>query len=268
MKELVSVIMPTYNASQFLADSIESVLSQTYAELELLITDDNSSDPETLSILERYRKHDSRVRVFHLDANGGPGVARNNSIRNARGRYIAFCDSDDRWVADKLERQVSYMQQTGCALCCSSYIICDTSDEELGICITPKEITFKTMVRDNKVGCLTAIYDRKALGRKFYMPTIRKRQDWGLFLSIVKVCGYAHGITEPLAYYRVRKGSVSQSKLHLIKYNARVYEQILGFSKPKSYVYFFFVFMPNYAMKVLKRQWDSYRFVRSRRAGK
>lgn len=268
MKELVSVIMPTYNASQFLADSIESVLSQTYAELELLITDDNSSDPKTLAILERYSKQDPRVRVFHLKANSGPGVARNNSIKNARGRYIAFCDSDDRWVADKLERQVDYMQRTGCALCYSSYIICDTNNEEQGICIAPKEITFKTMVRDNKVGCLTAIYDQKALGRKYYMPTIRKRQDWGLFLAIIRACGRAHGITEPLAYYRIRKGSVSQSKLHLIKYNARVYEQILGFSKTKSYIYFLFVFMPNYAMKVMKKQWDSYHYIRNRRGGK
>lgn len=118
-QELVSVIMPTFNTGKFLSESIESVLHQTYTNLELLVTDDGSTD-ETLKILESYAQKDSRVKVFNLKNHQGPGHARNNSIQEAQGRYIAFCDSDDRWMPEKLERQIQFMHQKECALCCSS----------------------------------------------------------------------------------------------------------------------------------------------------
>ena len=104
MKELVSVIMPTYNASRYVADSIESVLNQTYEHLELLIADDNSTDEETLRLLAYYEEKDERVKVFRLKENSGPGVARNTGISAAKGRYIAFYHSDKRWMPEKLER--------------------------------------------------------------------------------------------------------------------------------------------------------------------
>lgn len=260
-QDLVSVIMPTFNASKFLAGSIESVLNQTYKNIELLITDDCSSDNDTLKILEEYKKKDQRIKVFYQKENLGPGKARNVCIENARGRYIAFCDSDDRWFPEKLEKQIKLMDTHKCVLCCSSYILCDDKDKEKGIYIAPQEITFKDMQRDNKIGCLTAVYDTKGLGRKFFMPSIRKRQDWALFLTIIKECGVAYGIQEPLAYYRIRKGSVSNRKLSLIKYNAQVYKDILGFSTIKSYIYLFFRFLPAYTAKVLKRAYDSYTYM-------
>lgn len=264
-QELVSVIMPTYNASEFLAGSIESVLNQTYRNLELLITDDSSTDTRTLELLKSYEEKDSRVKVFYQKENLGPGAARNVSIKNATGRYIAFCDSDDRWFPDKLERQLKLMSENNCALSCSSYILCDSYDNEQGLYIAPQRITFKDMLRDNKIGCLTAVYDVKMLGHKFFMPAIRKRQDWALFLTITRQCEFAIGIEAPLAYYRIRKGSVSYSKISLIKYNARVYQEILGFSKLKSYIYFFFLFMPAYTAKVTKRTYDSYRYITGKR---
>ena len=104
--ELVSVIMPTYNAGKFLADSIESILSQTYANLELLITDDCSTDG-TIDILKDFSQRDKRVKVKYLKSNVGPAIARNRSIERAKGRYIAFCDCDDRWMPEKLERQIA-----------------------------------------------------------------------------------------------------------------------------------------------------------------
>lgn len=261
------MIMPTYNASRFLAGSIDSVLNQTYRNLELLIADDCSSDKATIELLKDYMKKDPRVKVFFQKENAGPGEARNVCIRNAQGRYIAFCDSDDRWVADKIERQIRSMEEHDCALCCSSYILCDQNDEERGLYIAPEWITFDDMMRDNKIGCLTAVYDVKRLGRKFYMPTLRKRQDWALFLSIVRECGHAYGIAEPLAYYRMRKGSVSSHKLSLIKYNVKVYQTVLGFSTLKSYMYFFFRFIPSYTTKITKRTLDSYKYLKSKKQG-
>jgi len=256
-QELVSVIMPTYNAGKTLADSIESVLAQTYQNLELLITDDNSTDETTLTILKEYEQKEPRIKVFYQKENKGAGYARNNSIRNARGRFIAFCDSDDRWMADKLERQVAFMKDKGCALSYSSYIICDMDGNEDGIFIAPERITLPMLKRDNKIGCLTAMYDINVLGGKMYMPTFRKRQDWALFIMILLECQEAYGITDPLAYYRQRKDSISSGKLSLIKYNVRVYRDVLGYSYPKSLLYFFTLFAPTYTFKVAKKGFDS-----------
>ena len=259
-QELVSVIMPTYNASKFLADSIESVLNQTYTNLELLITDDCSSD-NTRTILKEFAQKDSRVKVEYLKDNYGPGIARNRSIERAKGRYIAFCDCDDRWMPEKLEKQIAHMTRKDCALCSSSYLICDENNEVTGINISPKYLTLGMMKRDNKLGCLTAVYDIKRLGHKFYMPAIRKRQDWALFLNILKECQICFCITEPLAYYRQRQQSVSSNKLSLIQYNANVYETVFGYTRLKAYLYLLFRFMPTYYFKVRKRKRDSKRYL-------
>ena len=257
--ELVSVVMPTHNGDRFLEDSIRSILAQTYANLELVITDDCSDNIVTLEILRRFQEQDSRVDVVYLKENKGPGYARNKSIERARGRYIAFCDSDDRWFVDKLERQLAFMREKGCALCCSSYIVCNERNENIGIRISPVRITYKMMERDNKIGCLTAIYDIKKLGEKYYMPTLRKRQDWALFLIILQKCRIAYGMVEPLAYYRDRSHSVSSNKFSLVKYNVAVYHEIIKFSWLKSYFYFFFLFLPTYVAKLYRRYRDTKR---------
>ena len=257
--ELVSVVMPTHNGDRFLEDSIRSILAQTYANLELVITDDCSDNIVTLEILRRFQEQDSRVDVVYLKENKGPGYARNKSIERARGRYIAFCDSDDRWFVDKLERQLAFMREKGCALCCSSYIVCNERNENIGIRISPVRITYKMMERDNKIGCLTAIYDIKILGEKYYMPTLRNRQDWASSLIILQKCRIAYGMVEPLAYYRDRSHSVSSNKFSLVKYNVAVYHEILKFSWLKSYFYFFFLFLPTYAAKLYRRYRDTKR---------
>ena len=256
---LVSVIMPTHNGGKFLSDSIRSVLAQSYANLELLITDDHSTNQETIEILKRFEREDKRVKLTFLTENHGPGYARNQSIERASGRYIAFCDSDDRWFPDKLEKQLAFMRKKDCALCCSSYVVVNEHDETVGIRISPVRISFNMMKRDNKIGCLTAIFDTKLLGGKFFMPTIRKRQDWAMFLSITKRCHIAYGIVEPLAYYRDRSHSVSSNKFSLVKYNVAVYHQILGFSWLKSYFYFLFLFLPTYALKKYRQMKDKQR---------
>ena len=261
-QELVSVIMPTFNASKYLADSIQSVLNQTYTNLELLITDDCSSDG-TRHILKQFAEQDKRVKVEYLKENYGPGIARNRSIERAKGRYIAFCDSDDRWAPDKLEKQISFMTQHNCAISHTTYIVCDDQDQEEGIVIAPATTSFNQLKRDNKIGCLTAVYDTKLLGKKYYMPAIRKRQDWALFLNILKECQICFCLTEPLAYYRERENSVSSNKLSLVKYNVNVYETVFGYTKLKAYLYFLFRFMPTYLYKVLKRNSDSKKYLKS-----
>lgn len=259
---LVSVIMPTFNCSLHLADSIDSILNQTYQNVELLITDDHSTDEETLSILRRYCEQDERVDVLFLEENKGPGYARDHSIERARGQYIAFCDSDDRWFPEKLERQIAFMNEKKCVLSYTSYIMCDEKGQETGFTKAPKRMTYTKLKCDNKIGCSTAVYDIKLLGRKYFMPFIRKRQDWGLFLTILRDSkATAYGIQDPLAYYCVRSSSVSRNKMGLIKFNIRIYKKVLGFSTVKAYLYFYFLFMPTHLMKLLKKKWDSYLYL-------
>lgn len=247
-QDLVSVIMPTYNEAHFLPESIECVLCQTYTNLELLITDDCSTNTEIRSLLLSYAARDKRVRVFFHDTNKGTGHARNNSIAEAKGRYIAFCDSDDRWTKDKLEKQVAFMKEYGACLTYTSYYQCDTQGKVYGLVRAPKRITFNQLKRDNKIGCLTAMYDVTICG-KIFMPTLRKRQDWGFFLQILKEHRVAYGMREPLAYYRRRSDSISTRKCSLIKYNMQVYKKVLGYSKAKSAIYMWLVFMPTYLLK-------------------
>ncbi len=263
--EKVSIIMPAYNSAKYIADAIKSIESQTYDNWELLVTDDGSTD-NTYQLLQDYAWRDPRIFVFQTQRNEGPAIARNISISHASGRYIAFLDSDDKWTHDKLEKQIAFMTQKDCALCCAPYIICDESDQLVGINFPPQKITFNMLKRDNKVGCLTAIYDTQKLGQKFMMPTLRKRQDWALFLQIMRKCKVCYAYTDkPLAYYRTRKGSVSSKKSVLIKYNVAVYHDILGYGAIKSYLYFFLLFMPTYGLKIWKRKRDSKAFVKSLR---
>ena len=236
--------MPTYNSGQHLKASIDSILNQTYRNIELLITDDHSDDDNTLQILHSYEQKDQRVKVLFLDSNHGPGY--------------------DRWMAEKLEQQIAFMQKEQLALSYTSFVTCDDNNCERGVVIAPRELTFGQLKRDNKIGCLTAVYDVEMLGKKYYMPAIRKRQDWGLFLTIIRDCKRAAGIQAPLAYYRMRKGSVSRNKLGLIKYNILIYQKVLGFSKWKSVVYFYLLFMPTHVAKVLKSKIDSLRYLRKK----
>jgi len=260
--ELVSIIMPSYNSARFIGQSIESIISQTYTNWELLITDDCSTD-ETVSVVQGYVQQDSRIKLFCMKTNGGAGKARNESIKNANGRYIAFCDSDDRWFPEKLEKQIRHMDEHDCALCSSSYLICNEEGKVIGVNYSPSRLTLGMMKRDNKIGCLTAIYDTQRLGHKYYMPVIRKRQDWALFLNILKDCQVCYCLKEPLAFYSQHsQGSISSDKTALIKYNVAVYETVFGYSKIKSWFYFFFLFLPSYTFKKLKIKYDSWRFLK------
>ena len=250
MQDLVSIITPTYNSADFIADTIECILAQTYQNWELLITDDCSSD-NTVEIVLSYAQKDKRIRLFRLETNSGGGVSRNNSIKEANGRYIAFCDSDDRWTKNKLEVQVAFMKEKDTAFSYGSYMLCDEDDKELGINICLSKLTYTRILMDNFVCCLSAMYDTLKIG-KIYMPTIRKRQDWGLWISILKKCRVGFGVKQPIGYYRIRKNSVSSNKYSLIRYHAMLYHQMLSMPIFLGYAMYFFVNVPTYLLKSLR----------------
>lgn len=247
---LVSIITPLYNSEPYIGQMIESIIGQTYPHWELLITDDCSTDG-SCSIVERYAKLDERIKLFRLPQNTGAGIARNESISRARGRYIAFCDSDDWWCPEKLETQLDFMRKNRVQLCYSSYYTCNEEGEVDGVVVSYKSIPYSHIIRDDSIGFLTCIYDTHDVG-KCYLPSIRRRQDWALKIKLLKKCGRAYGIVKPLAYYRVREGSLSRNKFRLVKYNIQVYREILNYGIIRAWLVFVFLFFPNYLLKRLR----------------
>lgn len=247
--ELISIITPSYNCANFIAETIKSIQNQTYTNWELLITDDCSTD-NSRDIIQQFADSDPRIKLFCLETNSGAGIARNNSIREANGQYIAFCDSDDRWFPEKLEKQLKFMKEKDCALSYTSYLTCNEDGLLNGIVVCRNHESLSSLSKDDKIGCLTVIYDTAKVG-KVYMPSLRKRQDWAMKLKILQICKDAYGLKEPLAYYRLRNDSISRNKKSLIKYNIAVYKEVFGWSKLRSALYFMFAFMPNYFIKRL-----------------
>lgn len=234
----VTIIMPSYNSENFIIESIESVLAQTYSNWELIIVDDCSPD-DSNKIIAKYIDSDSRIKLIKLEKNSGPAVARNTAIEAANGRYIAFLDSDDVWLPNKLEKQIKFMQDNDLAFTYSSYKLVGEDNEDLGLFITKDKISYFDMLKTCSVGCLTAIYDTEKIGKQ-YMPLILKRQDYGLWLKILKLIGETRGILEPLATYRIRKNSVSSNKVKAAKYQWKIYREIEKLSFLKSLYYFVF----------------------------
>lgn len=232
-KPLVSVIMPAYNASAFIAESIRSVQQQTNPNWELVVIDDASVD-NTPEIVEFLKAEDERIKLHRLPANQGAGFARNIGIKAATGEFICFLDADDLWKPHKLEAQLKLMQEQQVDVCYSSYELINEEGRSLGKKIRAlKYLSFYKLKKANYVGNLTGIYSAGKLG-KIYCPLIRKRQDWGLWLLAVEKAGYARGIQEPLALYRERKNSISGNKLEMLQYNYQVYRKVLGYTPQKS----------------------------------
>jgi glycosyltransferase involved in cell wall biosynthesis len=234
--ELVSIITPSYNSAKFIIQSIESVISQTYSNWEMIIVDDCSQD-NSIKIIKEFQEKNNRIKLIESKVNQRPARARNRAIKYANGRYIAFLDSDDIWLPNKLEKQIKFMKDNNLDFTYSSYNLIDEDDNDLGKFIAPQYITYKSMLKSNTVGCLTAIYDTEKLG-KVYMPLIRKRQDYGLWLKILKEIDSTKGMLESLATYRILENSVSSNKLKAAQYQWKIYRKIEKLSLVKSLYYF------------------------------
>lgn len=233
-KPLVSVIMPCYNAEKNIQESIQSVLEQEYDNLELIIIDDNSTD-NTRSILNKI--DDPRVYIILSDENHGAGYSRNKGIESAKGRFIAFLDSDDIWLKNKLKEQISFMLDNNYKFTFSYYQ--HLSNNGLGKTITaPAFTTYHKSLYGNVIGCLTAIYDTDYFGKQ-YMPLIRKRQDFGLWLTLLSKEKKAYCYPKVLAYYRTDSG-MTQNKLNAARYQWQFYREVLKLNPFQTFWYFSF----------------------------
>ncbi len=222
MAGLVSIIMPSYNTAQYIAASIQSVITQSYKNWELLVVDDCSTD-NTDEVVQSFLS-DSRVRYFKNDKNSGAAVSRNRALREARGKWVAFLDSDDLWLPEKIEKQVSFMEKGNYHFSYTNYFEMDIEGKKNGVLVTgPKKITKTGMFNYCWPGCLTVMYDRDAVGL-IQISDIKKNNDYAIWL---KVCKNAecYLLDEELAMYRRgRAGSVSSHSVKtMIKWHYRLF---------------------------------------------
>ena len=236
--DLISIITPTYNSEKFITETINSVQGQTYNNWELIIIDDCSTD-NTIATVEKIQENESRITLIRNKENSGPAVTRNKGINVAKGDYITFLDGDDIWFPYFLERSLTTCKEKSSEFVFASY---ERRDENLQPLLSnfnvPEKVAYRDVLKSCPISCLTAFIDIRRIG-KFYMPIMNKRQDWGLWLAILKRVDYAYGIEEPLAIYRMRKDSVSRSKRKLIPYVWMIYRDVEGFDAIKSSYYFF-----------------------------
>ena len=214
---LVSVIIPAYNCERFISETIESVIAQTYPDWEMVIIDDKSTD-RTEEIIESYARKDGRIRFYRNESNIGAAETRNKGMELAEGEFMAFLDSDDLWAPKKLEKQIDFMRKNDHAFTCTSYEHISEEGEKTGRVFSPRQkANYRQVVLYNSVGNLTVVYNVKKLG-KFTAPNVFAREDYGLWLSILKKEDYIWGLPEVLAYYRIRKASCSRNKFRMVKY--------------------------------------------------
>lgn len=229
--ELVSIITPTYNCARFIAETIECVQAQTHSNWEMLIVDDCSSD-STKEIVEGYQKNDARIQYHCLTHNSGAAEARNEALRQARGRWIAFLDSDDLWNKDKLEKQIRFMESNAYLFSYTEYQEIDEEDRPMGVKVSgPKHLNKAGMFSYCWPGCLTVMYDREKVGL-IQIPNIKKNNDYAMWLKAIRMAD-CHLLKENLASYRKRSGSISSgSYTSLIKWHYRLFREVEGSSKP------------------------------------
>lgn len=209
MNDLVSIIMPSYNTERFIADSIQSVLNQTYQNWELIIVDDCSTD-NTDTVVASFT--DSRIKYLKNEKNSGAAVSRNRALREAKGKWIAFLDSDDLWASEKLEKQIKFMEENDYKFSYTDYEKIDEESNNLNIFVSgPKEVTEKDMYRYCWVGCLTVMYDAEQVGL-VQIKDIKKNNDYAMWLQ-VSTKANCYLLSENLAKYRIRKKSISHDKL-------------------------------------------------------
>ena len=208
--DLVSIIMPSWNTGEFIAESIQSVLNQTYTNWELLIVDDCSSD-NTDEVVAGF--NDDRIRYFHNEKNSGAALTRNKAMREARGEWIAFMDSDDLWMPEKLEHQLKFMKENRGNLSFTEYEKIDENSNPLKIYVSgPDKVNRRRIYNYDYIGQLTMMYSAKEFG-VIQIKDIKKNNDYAIRLQLYKKPGTcAYLLKENLAKYRVRKVSISHDK--------------------------------------------------------
>ncbi len=236
MKPLVSIIIPVYNSEELISETINSVLQQKYKNWEMIMVDDFSDD-NSIEIIKEYQQKDERIKLIRLDNNQGVANARNIGLKYAKGKYIAFLDSDDIWISEKLEKQVIFMLDNNIEFSFTEYRhfykFADELEKKINI---PSIVDYRTLLRGNVIGCLTVMIDREKIPN-IYMPK-QRHEDYITWLAILKQGFKAYGLKEDLARYRVRGSSLSSNKKRSSLWTWCIYRNIEKLSLAESLYYF------------------------------
>lgn len=245
--DLVSIIVPAYNAEKFIGNTIDSVLNQTYKNFELIIVNDNSKD-NTIKIIKEY--NDKRIKLVESDINHGAAMSRNIGIKKASGRYITFIDADDYWVNDKLEKQIDFMNTMHCAFSFTGYEFADCKLNLTGKKVrVPSKITYKQALKNTTIFTSTVMFDLNYIDKKMIEFPLVKSEDSALWFNILKSGYLAYGLNEVLSYYRRSANTLSSNKFEAIKRIWNLYRKQQGLSLIYSAYNFLF-----YAINALKRR--------------
>lgn len=235
-QNLVSIIMPVYNAERFIAESIESIIMQTYENWELILVDDCSKD-KSYEIIKKYLV-DNRIKYFKLEVNSGAAVSRNIGLEKANGQYIAFLDSDDIWDIEKLQKQLKFMKDKNIGFTFTEYSLMDENGASLNKVMKVHDVVdYKYLLGNTIIGCSTVIIDRSIIG-DVRMPLIRSRQDGATWLKILREGNLAYGLDECLTKYRIVQNSVSRNKFKAASKIWYVYREIEHLSLITALKYF------------------------------
>ncbi len=232
---LVSVIVPAYNCEKTIKTTIDSILSQTYQNFEIIVINDCSKD-RTVEIVRTI--NDSRIVLLENVSQSGAAFSRNRGIKNARGEYIAFLDGDDIWLETKLEEQLSFMKEHNYSFTCTDYNEIDENGCPRGVYVTgPLRMKHKTFIKTDYVGCLTVVYKRDIYPELEIPNSIMKRNDYALWIKLSEKAD-CYRLKKVLASYRRVSSSLSSgSKVRLIKYHKEMFQKLYGFGKVKSTLY-------------------------------
>ena len=223
----VSVIMPAYNVKDYLDESVRSVIDQTFQAWELVVVDDASSD-ETPHILQKFAGEDHRIVVDRLAQNSGVGHCRNRGLELAKGRFVAFLDSDDRWHPEKLSRQLTFMDQKRAEFSFTGYEVISATGAWLSLApAVPQEMSYEELLGNSLIGCSTVILDRQKVGDVRF-PPMRTRQDFALWCTLLRDGRKALGLADVLTQYRLSPSGISKNKLKGARQHWRVYREHLG----------------------------------------
>ena len=227
---LVSVIIPVYNVSKYITHTIESILKQSYKNVEIVLVDDCSTD-NSAEIIAKYASSHSNVIYHKLDSNQGAAVARNKALSIAKGRYVAFLDSDDVWCEGKLEKQLAWMDEKDAAISCTAMDTIDEYGKSLGSVRKVREmIDYHFLLHNTMIATSTVVVDRNKTGN-FQMPLRRGGQDYATWLMLMRNGTICYGLNEVLSHYRVLSNSLSSNKWKSIKQVWQIQTEDEGINK-------------------------------------
>lgn len=249
-EDLISIVVPVYNAEKFLIDTLKTIEKQTYTNWELIFVDDCSTD-NSVEIIKGAIKEKLKIKLFQLETNSGAAVARNTGINEAKGRYIAFIDADDIWNEEKLEKQYKFMKEKECSFSFTSYEFANEKGIGNGKVVrVPEKINYKQALKNTTIWTSTVMFDVKKLGKQLIqMPNVKRGQDTATWWKVLKQIDYAYGIDSILSYYRRTNSSLSSNKIKALKRTWNLYRNVENLN-----IFYSFYNFCWYVIKAIKRR--------------